>query len=279
MSQQLLLCTDLDRTLIPNGPEPESPNARKKFRELVEQPQVSLAYVTGRHLALTEEAIEQYQLPTPDFILSDVGSIIYQMVGGRWRSWKNWENEIAPDWSDRGRPDIAALFNDNSEIRLQEASRQNLYKVSYYIPLHNDHSKLIRQMRLALEHAGIKASLIHSIDEQSATGLLDILPERATKYHAIKFLMERLGFSLQQTIFAGDSGNDIPVLISPINSVLVANAMGEVCAQAQQQSRLTGNAKTLYCAAGGFLGMNGNYSAGIVEGVIYYMPSVKDWLR
>ena len=32
MPERLLLCTDLDRTLIPNGPQPESPRARAAFR-------------------------------------------------------------------------------------------------------------------------------------------------------------------------------------------------------------------------------------------------------
>lgn len=44
----LLLCTDLDRTLLPNGSQPESEQARKKFHELVKQPQVTLVYVTVR---------------------------------------------------------------------------------------------------------------------------------------------------------------------------------------------------------------------------------------
>ncbi len=279
MSQQLLLCTDLDRTLIPNGPEPESPQARAKFRKLVQLPQVTLVYVTGRHLSLTEEAIEQYQLPTPNFILSDVGSTIYQMVSGQWHSWQNWENEIAPDWGNRGRADIEALFHSFSELQLQEPSKQNLYKVSYYTPLHINQQKLVERMKLALEQAGIKASVIHSIDKPAAVGLLDILPAKATKYHAIEFLMERLGFSLATTVFAGDSGNDLPVLVSPIHSVLVANATVEVRTQAQQQSRFKDNSASLYCATGNYPGMNGNYSAGILEGIIHYIPDVKEWLK
>jgi len=280
MSQQLLLCTDLDRTLIPNGPEPESPQARAKFRKLVQLPQVTLVYVTGRHLSLTEEAIEQYQLPLPDFILGDVGSSIYQTVNGQWHSWQNWENEIAPDWSNKGRAAIEALFNSFSELQLQEPSKQNLYKVSYYTPLHINQQKLVERMKLALEQAAIKASVIHSIDKPEAVGLLDILPAKATKFHAVEFLMERLGFSLATTVFAGDSGNDLPVLVSPIHSVLVANATIEVRTQAQQQSLFKSNSDSLYCATGSsYLGMNGNYSAGILEGVIHYIPGVKEWLK
>jgi hypothetical protein len=36
---------------------------------------------------------------------------------------------------------------------------------------------------------------------------------------------------------------------------------------------------TLYVAQGGYLGMNGNYSAGILEGLAHYWPEVDTWLR
>ncbi|MCI5139086.1 MAG: haloacid dehalogenase, partial [Candidatus Electrothrix sp. AR1] len=53
---KLLVCTDLDRTLLPNGPQPESPGARPAFTALAEDPRVRIVYVTGRSICLTEEA-------------------------------------------------------------------------------------------------------------------------------------------------------------------------------------------------------------------------------
>ena len=41
---RLLLCTDLDRTLIPNGAQPESPGARQRFAALVAHDDILLAY-------------------------------------------------------------------------------------------------------------------------------------------------------------------------------------------------------------------------------------------
>ncbi|MBT8439796.1 MAG: haloacid dehalogenase, partial [Gammaproteobacteria bacterium] len=71
MPDKLLLCTDLDRTLIPNGPQPESPAARQRFLSLVNKPEVLLAYVTGRHQKLVQDAINNYCLPVPDFVIGD----------------------------------------------------------------------------------------------------------------------------------------------------------------------------------------------------------------
>ena len=38
MASPILLCCDLDRTLIPNGPQPESPGARPLLRALAHHP-------------------------------------------------------------------------------------------------------------------------------------------------------------------------------------------------------------------------------------------------
>ena len=67
MDRRLLLCTDLDRTLLPNGPQPESPGARMRFARLAARPEVTLVYVTGRHRKLVEKVIGLYRLPLPDF--------------------------------------------------------------------------------------------------------------------------------------------------------------------------------------------------------------------
>lgn len=279
MALRLLLCTDLDRTLLPNGPQPESPAGRALFARLVARPEVTLAYVTGRHRALVEKAISIYRLPLPDFVIADVGSTVYQIEDGYWRHWAEWEAEIAADWAGRSATDLKALFSDLQALRLQEFSKQNVHKLSYYVSLHSDSASLQSEMRRRLQAAGVRASLIWSADEPAGIGLLDVLPETATKRHAIEFLMNRNGFRPENTVFAGDSGNDLPVLTSGIPSVLVANSSAEVERMAQGAAARAGLEQRLYLARGGFMGMNGNYSAGIVEGVVHYQPQVADWLR
>ncbi|WP_206199287.1 HAD family hydrolase [Parasulfuritortus cantonensis] len=89
MSGRVLIATDLDRTLIPNGAAPESPGARALFARVAARPDVVLAYVTGRHRALVEAAIAEYGLPVPDYLIGDVGSTVYRVegaIGGRSRT-------------------------------------------------------------------------------------------------------------------------------------------------------------------------------------------------
>ena len=272
--RRFLLCTDLDRTLIPNGIQPESPAAKVLFKRLVDREESTLAYVTGRHRALVEQAISDFDLPQPDFVIADVGTSIYHVGEEGWRQLNEWDRQIAPDWHGFTHDEVYKLLKVYPDLIQQEKEKQNRYKLSFYIPIETDAQELIAEMDIRLKHAGIRANLIWSIDEAAGLGLLDVLPASANKLHAIRFLMNEYGFIHENTVFAGDSGNDLDVLMSDIPSVLVANAGDVVKRQAA-----SADTDTFYVAKGGYLGLNGNYSAGILEGVAHYLPEVDAWLR
>ncbi len=271
---RFLLCTDLDRTLIPNGKQPESPQAMERFKRLVNSGEVTLVYVTGRHRALIEQAIAEFDLPRPDFAIADVGTTIYRIDSSGWRQWDEWDAQIAPDWQGLTHDELYRLLSVFPALRLQEKEKQNRHKLSFYVTLDTDLKRLLEEVDARLKYSDIKANLIWSVDEKTELGLLDVLPVSANKLHAIRFVMQQQGFLNGNTVFAGDSGNDLDVLLSDIPAVLVANADAEVRSQAGRTHK-----DTLYMARGGYLGMNGNYSAGILEGVAHYLPEADAWLR
>lgn len=279
MAERLLICTDLDRTLIPNGQQSESPGAREHFVALAARPEVTLAYVSGRYRALVEQAIVHYRLPVPDFVVGDVGTTIYH-VGPQqdWEHQQVWETEIAQDWAGQRHADLKALLSDLLALRLQEFTKQNNYKLSYYVPLQSDREVLSEEIQQRLQASGVKARLVWSVDEPAGIGLLDVLPLRASKYHAVEALMQEQGFDDSETVFCGDSGNDIEVLVSHIPAVLVANSQPDVQEQARRLAQEGGCAEQLYIARGEFMGMNGNYSAGMLEGIAHYHPHSVDWM-
>jgi sucrose-6F-phosphate phosphohydrolase len=280
MKPIILLCSDLDRTILPNGAQPESPQARPKLHQLASRSEVMLAYVSGRHEALIREAISQYRIPSPDYAIGDVGTTIYEVQGDHWHPWQEWSEAIAPDWNGAKHADLAELYYDLTELLLQEAEKQNTFKLSYYTPAELDHEALIQEMNARLVKQHIKASLIWSIDEAANKGLLDVLPESATKLHAVQFLRERRGFEPAQTVFAGDSGNDLPVVTSgEMQSILVKNAHPDVINTARKVLQEKDASELLYVAQGGFLQMNGNYSAGVLEGLVYFLPQTNAWLK
>lgn len=276
---ELLVCTDLDRTLIPNGHQPESPDARDLFWRLVQRPEVTLAYVSGRDRYLLESAIDEFALPTPDFAIGDVGTTIYRIDEGEWHAWRAWSDEIATDWAGNDRATLAGILRDIPDIELQEPEKQNTHKLSYYAPADLDGDALAERIRDRLADAGVRSSVIWSIDEMRDVGLVDVLPAGATKVHAIRFLKERLHVPDGRTVFAGDSGNDLPVLTSGLQAIVVANARDEVKQAAIRATAERGLENCLYVARGGLLGMNGNYAAGILEGIVHFIPEARSWLE
>jgi sucrose-6-phosphatase len=295
MTPPILICTDLDRTLLPNGPLPESPQARPLFARLAARADVRLAYVSGRDWSLVQQAMAQYGIPLPDFVIADVGASIYRPrikpwvehaveYGIKqgiepWTAWDEWEQRIAADWQGADHADLAALFRDLESLTPQEPSKQKRHKLSYYAPPDLDAASLLDTMQQRLDRRGVRARLVWSQDETTRQGLLDVLPAQAGKLAAIEFLLRREGFRPELTLFCGDSGNDLEVLASPIPAVLVANAIEPVRRQALELADRLGTGSRLYLARGGFLGMNGNYSAGILEGAAHFIPRIAHWLQ
>ena len=271
---RLLLCADMDRTVIPNGSAPEHPAARISFRTFCRRPEITLVYVTGRDRQLVEEALAAYQLPPPDYAITDVGTKIYRVTQRDWQPLEQWEQEIDRDWNGRSGADIARLLGDFTDLQLQEERKQNDHKLSYYLSLRSDPQSLLQCLRQRLAAAGVAAGLIWSIDEEARVGLLDVLPRRADKLHAITFLAGTLGYPVEEVLFAGDSGNDLAVLQSAFKTVLVANAARELKEEARAAALSRGHEETLYVARGGVLGMNGNYCAGVLEGVCHFFPAL-----
>ena len=275
MIQPLLICTDLDRTLIPNGEQPESPQARLLFRQLVSNSQITLAYVTGRDKMLVQEAIAEYELPVPNFVIADVGSTIYEIKNNQWLRLTDWDNQISGDWQYKTQTDLVNFFADFDHIKLQEISKQGLHKLSYYVSLNAELEPIVTKIEAKLEAEKIQANIIWSIDEKAHVGLLDILPLSANKYHAIAYLMKSQNFTLDNTVFSGDSGNDLDVLMSPIKSILVGNAHLDVKEKIQSAMNQVGLKDSIYIAQGKSSKLNGNYSAGILEGIFHYFPDVQ----
>ena len=76
------------------------------------------------------------------------------------------------------------------------------------------------------------------------------------------------------------SGNDLPVLTSGrLQAVLVNNAHPSVVEEAKKAADSKRAGDRLYVARGGFLGMNGNYAAGVLEGLVHFLPQAANWLE
>lgn len=278
MTEKILLCTDLDRTLLPNGKDKESPHARALFRTICKRDEIILVYVSGRDRNLLLDAIAQYNIPLPDYAIGDVGSTIYHIQDKQWQADLAWQQHIASDWQPYDHGQLSELLSSIKELRLQEISKQNKYKLSYYLELRYDHRTILQRMDDILRQKQIDATIIWSIDEPEQLGLIDVLPRSANKLEAIRFLGRKLDIPVERTLFAGDSGNDLSVLCSEVPAVLVANAEDYVREEARLLAQRNHMEASLYTATDNFMDMNGNYAAGILQGLAHYFPEAKTWL-
>jgi sucrose-6F-phosphate phosphohydrolase len=273
MGNRLLIATDLDRTLLPNGPQAESPGARDLLTRLVDHPRVSLAYVSGRHRELVEDAMAQWSLPRPDRVIGDVGTTIWHVPpSGEWRRDAAWEDAIGEDWAGFTAAQLSERLDGLPGLVLQPPEQQNRHKLSYFLPADTNMLVLEPRLRERLQGEGIDARFVFSVDETEDQGLLDVLPQRASKLHAIEAVLDEMALGPEEFVFCGDSGNDLEVLVSALPAVLVANATQSVREAALAGAAAAGTEDRLYCAHGGFQGMNGCYAGGMLEGIAHYHP-------
>ncbi len=132
-SENIFICSDLDRTLIPNGFQQESAYARPVFRRLTENAHIYLAYVSGRDRQLILDAIKRFYLPMPDYAIGDVGTTLCRIGNGSWTLSDEWSDEIGQDWKGLDRKQLFEYFEDMQSSRLQEPEKQSRYKLNHYL--------------------------------------------------------------------------------------------------------------------------------------------------
>jgi sucrose-6F-phosphate phosphohydrolase len=262
-----ILATDMDRTLLPNGSWDGDEQAISLFNELTEKFGVLVVYVTGRNLQLTEEAIEEYGVRRPDVLIGDVGTSIRKYQKGEWHFDDGWIEHVrrsSPRWDADA---IKAAVSGIRGLREQEPEHLNPFKQSYYV----DHELRDEVLRAVDERVKGKYDevIVYSFDSQDGKGLLDFLPDSATKQTALEYVADEYECDHADVVFCGDSGNDIFPLTAGFSGVLVRNA-DEQLVENVRQSMEQNDRLRVYFACGDFMGLNGNYTSGVIEGAYHY---------
>lgn len=262
-----ILATDLDRTLLPNGSWPADAGAIDLFNELTRRHDLQVVYVTGRNLDLAEQAIREYGIRYPDVLIGDVGTSIRRHGASGWESHNGWDRHVraaSPRWDAEA---VRGVLAGLDGLAGQEREHCGPFKQSYYV----DHDR--REAILAAVDARIRNRydevIVYSYDSQSGKGLLDVLPHSATKQTALEFLAGELGAARTDVVFCGDSGNDIFPLTAGFSGVLVRNADEQLVAGVKQAAAANPDIR-LYFARGGFRGLSGYYTSGVIEGAWHY---------
>jgi sucrose-phosphate synthase len=206
------LISDIDNTLI--GDDNEHLDALIQLLK-THRGRIGFGVATGRTADAARAILREHGLPDPDVLITSVGSAIF--YGQNDRPGSGWASHIANRWN---REKIVNLLKGYDFLEYQEEAVQRKFKISYYMDPHPD--------RLARVHDHLlqnrcRYNLIYSHDRY-----LDILPFRASKGKAIRYLSYKWEIPLANFLVCGDSGNDEEMLRGEPKAVVVANYSHEL---------------------------------------------------
>ncbi|QDU54520.1 HAD-IIB family hydrolase [Aeoliella mucimassa] len=239
-----MLITDIDNTLLGDDAALES------LKEIIHENRDRMGFgvASGRALELVNQALEDNGIEEIDVVIASVGCEIYY---GRDRvPDKGWASQLRARW----RPDrIHEALDPLSFLTLQTAEHtQREFKVSYDLDAEADADDALALIHEHLARAKVGYTLVFSHGT-----FIDLLPHRASKGKAVRYLSGKWNVPLNRVATAGDSGNDRDMLMGQTAGIVVGNYDEEL-------STLK-NSKTnkVYFA-------NAHCAAGIIEGLQHY---------
>ncbi|HSL88089.1 MAG TPA: HAD-IIB family hydrolase, partial [Ignavibacteriaceae bacterium] len=240
LDMEKLIVSDIDYTLI--GDDDSLNEFIITLKNLPSK--IGFGVATGRVIQSAVNAIKENNVPLPDIFITSVGSEIYYNYKGELIYSDGWDAHISHLWN---RDKIVELLSKFNFLKYQEQANQRKFKISYYT---NDNQKNLNKVKELLLKNKIKCNLIFSHGQY-----LDILPYRASKGKAIRYLAYRWNIPFEKILVAGDSGNDIEMLKGDMLGVVVANYSKELEA-------IKGGRRIYFS--------DKKFSAGIKDGIEYY---------
>ncbi|APZ43831.1 HAD-IIB family hydrolase [Acidihalobacter ferrooxydans] len=237
-ADRMLIC-DIDNTLLGN------PEGLKRLIATLHQAGDQLAFgiATGRRLDSAVRVLKEWDVPAPDVLITAVGSEIH--YGPTQTEDDEWPRHLDFRWD---RQSVLDTLAEVPGLRLQPGSEQRAHKISYFADPQRPPD--LDDLRRRLRERGAHVNVIYSHD-----AYLDILPIRASKGLAVRFVADRWGIDIDRVLVAGDSGNDTEMLSGHSLAVVVGNYSHELEHLRQR--------KRVYFASG-------HCAAGVLEGIEHY---------
>jgi sucrose-phosphate synthase len=231
---------DIDDTLL--GDSEATERLKKIIQDNAEH--IGFGVATGRTIDSARKILQENNFILPDLIISSVGSEIYYRNKEDYVFSTGWEAHISQGWK---RELIVESLSHFGFLEYQEEETQRKFKVSYYI---DDAQNNYRKVVDTLVQNKVKANCIIS-----HRNYLDILPARASKGRAVRYIAYRWNLLHNNLLVAGDSGNDEDMLTGELLGVIVGN-------RGEELNKLKGRRRVYFAKA--------KHADGIIEGIKYY---------
>jgi sucrose-phosphate synthase len=205
---------------------------------------VSFGIVTGRRLDSALAVMKKNRIPRADVLISSLGTRIH--YGRDLVEDDAWVEHIDYDWTPRR---IVRLLDHLPGLSRQPKREQALHKISYFIDVENapDQQAIVALLR---QHE-VSANVVFSFGQ-----FIDVIPSRASKGQALRYVAQRLDIPLEKTLVAGGSGADEDMMRGNTLAIVVANRHHEELSQLDDEQRI-------YFAEQA-------YASGILEALQYY---------
>ncbi|NLX12715.1 MAG: HAD-IIB family hydrolase [Phycisphaerales bacterium] len=233
------IVTDIDNTLI--GDKQGLERLLSILKKAGEK--VAFGIATGRSIELTRQVLKQWKIPTPQLLITSVGTAIH--YGPHLIRDQGWEQHISYRWR---RDALLKAMGEFPGLELQPPEGQAEYKISFNVDENQPLST--REVVRHLRRANLQAKVIFSHG-----AYLDLLPIRASKGMALRYFSMKWGIPLERCLVAGDSGND--------EEMLTGNALGVVVGNYDSELEKLRENPTIFFA-------QGHYAWGIIEGIEHY---------
>lgn len=231
------IVTDLDQNLLGD------PSALPSFTEVLRtnRKRATFGIATGRRLDSALKALRQHGIPEPDILITSSGTEIHYAPDLTADTF--WAQHIDHGWTPHV---VRRVLADLPGIKLQPKTEQSRFKISYYY-----------DPRIAPDMTEIN-SLLHQEDLAvnaiaSFGQFLDILPIRASKGLALRYVADLWDIALERILVAGGSGADEDMMRGNTLAVVVANRHHE------ELSHLTDTERVYYA--------NRSHARGILEAI------------
>ncbi|WP_312356576.1 HAD family hydrolase [Agrobacterium sp.] len=219
-----LFSTDLDGTVVGNN------DATRRFRDfwqsLPDEHRPVLVFNSGRLVDDQLALLEEVPLPRPDYIIGGVGTMLHAKERGELES--AYRHSLGTGFDPRRIADVMGRLPD---VTMQDEQYQHGLKSSWF--LHDADEKALADIEAALLAAKIDARIVYSSGRD-----LDILPKAADKGAALAWLCGQLHIGLDESVVAGDTGNDRAMFeLNDVRGVIVGNALPELVSMANSNGR------------------------------------------
>lgn len=196
----MILATDLDGTFLGG----EMNQRMELYRLIKEAKDFTLVFVTGRGLETVIPLLNDPLIPTPDYIIADVGATIVN--GHTLDKIEPIQSEIERNWTEVF--DLRQALATIEGIEPQEVPQQR--RSSFY---YSNGVDLTKVMDIAEKK---NLDVITSVDKY-----LDLLPKGVNKGSTLRKLIDMLGVADERVLVAGDTMNDLAMFQIGCKGVVV----------------------------------------------------------